>query len=67
MITAAYASVRGLAGHVEEYGELAEEVNRLGIEIGDRDLRRFVSTSPGVVQKQQERVIATSLRCVPVR
>ena len=39
LITAAYANVRGLAGHVEEYGELAEEVNRLGIEIGDPSLR----------------------------
>ena len=24
-----------MAGHIEEYGELAEEVDRLGIEIGD--------------------------------
>jgi adenylate cyclase len=39
LITAAYANVRGLSGHVEEYGELAEEVNRLGIEIGDPGLR----------------------------
>jgi class 3 adenylate cyclase/tetratricopeptide (TPR) repeat protein len=39
MITAAYANVRGLSGHVEEYGELAEEVNRLGIDIGDPGLR----------------------------
>jgi len=39
LITAAYANVRGMAGHVEEYGELAEEVNRLGIEIGDPGLR----------------------------
>jgi class 3 adenylate cyclase/tetratricopeptide (TPR) repeat protein len=39
MITTAYANVRGLSGHVEEYGELAEEVNRLGIEIGDPGLR----------------------------
>ncbi len=39
LITAAYATVRGLAGHVEEYGELGEEVNRLGIEIGDPGLR----------------------------
>jgi class 3 adenylate cyclase/tetratricopeptide (TPR) repeat protein len=39
LITAAYANVRGLAGHVEEYGELAEEVNRLGVEIGDPGLR----------------------------
>jgi tetratricopeptide (TPR) repeat protein len=31
--------VRGVAGHVEEYGELAEEVNRLGVEIGDPALR----------------------------
>jgi class 3 adenylate cyclase/tetratricopeptide (TPR) repeat protein len=39
LITAAYANVRGLAGHVEESGELGEEVNRLGIEIGDPGLR----------------------------
>jgi class 3 adenylate cyclase len=39
LITAAYANVRGMAGHVDEYGELAEEVNRLGIEIGDPGLR----------------------------
>jgi class 3 adenylate cyclase/tetratricopeptide (TPR) repeat protein len=39
MITALYANVRGVAGHVEEYGELAEEVNRLGVEIGDPALR----------------------------
>jgi class 3 adenylate cyclase/tetratricopeptide (TPR) repeat protein len=39
LITAAYANVRGLSGHVEEYGELAEEVNRLGIKIGDPGLR----------------------------
>jgi len=31
--------VRGLAGHVEEYGKLGEEVNRLSIEIGDPALR----------------------------
>jgi adenylate cyclase len=34
-----YANVRGLAGHVEEYGKLGEEVNRLSIEIGDPALR----------------------------
>jgi class 3 adenylate cyclase/tetratricopeptide (TPR) repeat protein len=39
LITSAYATVRGMAGHVEEYGELAEEVDRLGIEIGDPALR----------------------------
>ena len=39
MITAMYATVRGVAGHVEEYGELAEEVNRLSVEIGDPALR----------------------------
>jgi class 3 adenylate cyclase/tetratricopeptide (TPR) repeat protein len=39
LLTSAYANVRGLAGHVEEYSELAEEVNRLGIEIGDPALR----------------------------
>jgi len=39
MITAMYANVRGVAGHVEEYGELAQEVNRLSVEIGDPALR----------------------------
>ena len=47
LITAAYASVRGLAGHVEEYGELGAEVNRLGIEIGDPSLR--IATMPASV------------------
>ncbi len=39
LMTSAYANVRGMAGHVEEYGELADEINRLGIEIGDPSLR----------------------------
>jgi class 3 adenylate cyclase/tetratricopeptide (TPR) repeat protein len=39
MITALYANVRGMAGHVEEYGELGEEVDRLSSEIGDPALR----------------------------
>ena len=39
LITAAYAVVRGFAGHVEEYAELGEEVNRLSSEIGDPALR----------------------------
>ena len=39
LITAMYANVRGTAGHVEEAGELAEEVNRLSIEIADPALR----------------------------
>jgi class 3 adenylate cyclase/tetratricopeptide (TPR) repeat protein len=39
LMTSAYANVRGMAGHVEEYGELAEEVNRLGIETGNPALR----------------------------
>jgi class 3 adenylate cyclase/tetratricopeptide (TPR) repeat protein len=39
LITSMYATVRGTAGHVEEYGELGEEVNRLSIEIGDPALR----------------------------
>jgi class 3 adenylate cyclase/tetratricopeptide (TPR) repeat protein len=46
LITAAYATVRGFAGHVEEYGELAEEVNRLSIEIGDPALRMAMLTIP---------------------
>jgi len=39
LITAAYATVRGLAGHVEEADELAEEVDRLSTELGDPALR----------------------------
>jgi class 3 adenylate cyclase/tetratricopeptide (TPR) repeat protein len=46
LITTAYANVRGLAGHVEEYGELAEEVNRLSIEIGDPGLRMAAMGAP---------------------
>ena len=46
LITALYATVRGLAGHVEEYGELAEEVDRLSIEIGDPGLRMAMLTVP---------------------
>jgi class 3 adenylate cyclase/tetratricopeptide (TPR) repeat protein len=38
-ITGAYASVRGLGGNTEEYGELADEVDRLSREIGDPALR----------------------------
>ena len=39
LITSAYANVRGMAGHVEEYGELAEEVDRLSGELGDPAMR----------------------------
>jgi class 3 adenylate cyclase/tetratricopeptide (TPR) repeat protein len=39
LITSAYATVRGTAGHLDEYGELGEEVNRLSSEIGDPALR----------------------------
>ncbi len=39
MITGAYATVRGVGGSIEEYGALAGEVDRLGIEIGDPALR----------------------------
>jgi tetratricopeptide (TPR) repeat protein len=39
LITTMYASVRGMAGHVKEYGELGEEVDRLSSEIGDPGLR----------------------------
>jgi adenylate cyclase len=46
LITALYATVRGLAGHVEEYGELAEEVDRLSIEVGDPGLRMAILTVP---------------------
>jgi len=38
-VTGAYANVRGVGGSVEEYGELAAEVDRLGVEIGDPALR----------------------------
>jgi class 3 adenylate cyclase/tetratricopeptide (TPR) repeat protein len=47
LITALYATVRGLAGHVEEYSELAEEVDRLSTEIGDPGLRMAMLTVPG--------------------
>jgi adenylate cyclase len=46
MITALYATVRGLAGHVEEYGELAEEVDRLSLEVGDPALRMTMLIVP---------------------
>jgi len=39
LITATYANVRGMAGHVEEYAELSEEVDRLSGELGDPGLR----------------------------
>jgi len=39
LITTVYANVRGTAGHLDEYSELAEEVNRLSSEIGDPALR----------------------------
>ena len=39
MITGAYATVRGVGGSIGEYGALAGEVDRLGIEIGDPTLR----------------------------
>jgi len=45
-ITALYATVRGLAGHVEEYGELAEETYRLSTEIGDPGLHMAMLTVP---------------------
>ena len=44
LITALYATVRGFAGNVDEYSELAEEVNRLTIEIGDPGLRVAMAT-----------------------
>jgi class 3 adenylate cyclase/tetratricopeptide (TPR) repeat protein len=46
LITAMYATVRGMAGHLEEYGELGEEVSRLSIEIGDPALRMASLTVP---------------------
>jgi class 3 adenylate cyclase/tetratricopeptide (TPR) repeat protein len=46
MITGQYANVRGTAGHVEQYGELGAEVNRLSIEIGDPQLRIAAITVP---------------------
>ena len=39
LITASYATARGLAGHVQEYAELGDEVSRLADEIGDPGLR----------------------------
>jgi adenylate cyclase len=38
-LTALYATARGLAGHVQDYGELSEEAARLSAEIGDPELR----------------------------
>jgi adenylate cyclase len=39
-----YATVRGLAGHVDEYVELGEEAGRLAEEIGDPNLRMVACT-----------------------
>ncbi len=39
LITSAYANVRGMTGHLEEYGELAEELDRLSGELGDPAMR----------------------------
>jgi tetratricopeptide (TPR) repeat protein len=39
LITAMYATVRAMAGHVDEFSELGEEVDRLSSEIGDPGLR----------------------------
>jgi class 3 adenylate cyclase/tetratricopeptide (TPR) repeat protein len=39
LITVMYATVRGLAGYVEEYVELSDEAHRLADEIGDPSLR----------------------------
>jgi len=39
MITAMYATVRGLSGHVEEYVELGEEALRVAGEIGEPGVR----------------------------
>jgi adenylate cyclase len=38
-LTGTYATVRGLAGHLKQYMELSEEVNRLSAEVGDPGLR----------------------------
>jgi adenylate cyclase len=46
LITGFYASVRGLAGHVREYAELGQEVNRLSLEIGDPALRMAMLSVP---------------------
>jgi class 3 adenylate cyclase/tetratricopeptide (TPR) repeat protein len=46
LITGFYASVRGLAGYVEEYAELGQEVNRLSIEIDDPALRMAMLSVP---------------------
>jgi len=42
LITGMYATVRGIAGHVEEYDALSEEVARLSLEIGDPGLRMLI-------------------------
>ncbi len=39
LITASYATARGLAGHIQEYAELGDEVSLLADEIGDPGLR----------------------------
>ena len=49
-----------LHGRIPVAGDMSE------FEIGDDDLRRFISASSRVTEKQQEGVIAPSLRGVPV-
>lgn len=46
VLTATYAHVRGVAGHVREYEKLGEESYRLGVEIGDPALRIATITGP---------------------
>jgi len=46
LITGMYGVVLGMAGHVSEYGEFGEEVNRLSLEIADPALRIAMITFP---------------------
>jgi class 3 adenylate cyclase/tetratricopeptide (TPR) repeat protein len=57
MITAGYATVRGVSGNMDEYFELAEEVNRLGIEIGDPSLRMATLSVPAYARWVRGRTI----------
>jgi hypothetical protein len=46
LITLRYGLVRGLSGHVRQYGELCQEANRLSLEIGDPAVRIATTLSP---------------------
>ncbi len=46
LITGVYATLRGMAGHVQECDELAEKVNRMSIEFGDPSVRMAALALP---------------------